>query len=407
MATERIVPLCPATAARPNPGTSALSIVASVSPMRSPVWPQPEPRTSATSCVGDAGALGDDGRGRPRDLERVGGRVGQVGGARGRAALLGHAGTLPTRAPAGAGAGRGGWMRAVNARQSSVVILGGGPGGYEAALVAAHLGATRDGGRPGRARRGGRADRLRAHQDAHLHRRLHVASSSTASDLGVHLEDHEGDEVTDSVAELTAVNRRILALAAAQSRDIGARLDADGVTGAARHRAGCWHRARSRPSWPTGRPQRLDGRRRARRHRRHPPRGAVRPARRRAHPHLAADLRPGRAARAPRRRRLRRHRRRAGAGLPRAGLAGHARLLPRPGAPRRGRRRGHRHRGRLPQARHGRARPLADGVGRAHGRRRRGPAGRRPRGRGQPRPARRRARCRRPPGSGWRRPASR
>jgi len=46
----------------------------------------------------------------------------------------------------------------------------------------------------------------------------------------VHLEDHEGDEVSDSVAELTAVNRRILALAAAQSRDIGRRLVADGVT---------------------------------------------------------------------------------------------------------------------------------------------------------------------------------
>jgi dihydrolipoamide dehydrogenase len=57
-----------------------------------------------------------------------------------------------------------------------------------------------------------------------------MSQFETASDLGVHLEDHEGDEVSDSVAELTAVNRRILALAAAQSRDIGARLAADGVT---------------------------------------------------------------------------------------------------------------------------------------------------------------------------------
>ena len=32
-------------------------------------------------------------------------------------------------------------MGAVNARSSKVVILGGGPGGYEAALVAAQLGA--------------------------------------------------------------------------------------------------------------------------------------------------------------------------------------------------------------------------------------------------------------------------
>ena len=52
-------------------------------------------------------------------------------------------------------------MGAVNARETSVVILGGGPGGYEAALVAAHLGAQvtvvdRDG-----ARRRRRAHRLR------------------------------------------------------------------------------------------------------------------------------------------------------------------------------------------------------------------------------------------------------
>ena len=48
---------------------------------------------------------------------------------------------------------------------------------------------------------------------------------------------------------------------------------------------------------------------------------ATAPPRRRAHPHLAADLRPRRPARAPGRRRLGRHRRRAGAGLPRARLA--------------------------------------------------------------------------------------
>ena len=45
----------------------------------------------------------------------------------------------------------------------------------------------------------------------------------------MHLEDNEGDEVSDSVAELTAVNRRVMRLAAAQSRDIGRRLEADGV----------------------------------------------------------------------------------------------------------------------------------------------------------------------------------
>jgi dihydrolipoamide dehydrogenase len=116
----------------------------------------------------------------------------------------------------------------VNATQSSVVILGGGPGGYEAALVAAHLGASvtvvdRDGV-------GGAAVLTDCVPSKTLISTADFMSQfETASDLGVHLEDHEGDEVSDSVAELAAVNRRILALAAAQSRDIGARLAADGV----------------------------------------------------------------------------------------------------------------------------------------------------------------------------------
>lgn len=116
----------------------------------------------------------------------------------------------------------------MNAPQSSVVILGGGPGGYEAALVAAHLGATvtvvdRDGV-------GGAAVLTDCVPSKTLISTADFMSQfETASDLGVHLEDHEGDEVSDSVAELAAVNRRILALAAAQSRDIGARLAADGV----------------------------------------------------------------------------------------------------------------------------------------------------------------------------------
>ncbi len=117
----------------------------------------------------------------------------------------------------------------MNARQSSVVILGGGPGGYEAALVAAHLGARvtvvdRDG-------LGGAAVLTDCVPSKTLISTADFMSQfGTASDLGVHLEDHEGDEVTDSVAELAAVNRRVLALAAAQSHDIGRRLDADGVT---------------------------------------------------------------------------------------------------------------------------------------------------------------------------------
>ncbi|MGZ4489147.1 MAG: NAD(P)H-quinone dehydrogenase, partial [Nocardioides sp.] len=117
----------------------------------------------------------------------------------------------------------------MNAHGASVVILGGGPGGYEAALVAAHLGALvtvvdRDG-------LGGAAVLTDCVPSKTLISTADFMSQfETASDLGVHLEDQEGDEVSDSVAELAAVNRRVLALAAAQSRDIGARLAADGVT---------------------------------------------------------------------------------------------------------------------------------------------------------------------------------
>ncbi|MFF5322882.1 NAD(P)H-quinone dehydrogenase [Janibacter hoylei] len=113
-------------------------------------------------------------------------------------------------------------------RTSSVVILGGGPGGYEAALVAAHLGAAvtvvdRDG-------IGGAAvltdcvpsKTLIATAD-------YLGGIEIAADLGVHLEDHEGDVATETVAELAAINVRVLNLAAAQSADITARLEEVGV----------------------------------------------------------------------------------------------------------------------------------------------------------------------------------
>ncbi|HEV7194342.1 MAG TPA: NAD(P)H-quinone dehydrogenase, partial [Pedococcus sp.] len=99
----------------------------------------------------------------------------------------------------------------MNAHGASVVILGGGPGGYEAALVAVHLGASvtvvdRDG-------LGGAA----------------VLTDCVPSKALI----SEGDETSEapgSVVELAAVNSRVLALAAAQSRDIGSRLAGDGVT---------------------------------------------------------------------------------------------------------------------------------------------------------------------------------
>ncbi len=121
-----------------------------------------------------------------------------------------------------------GWMDAVSARSSRVVILGGGPGGYEAALVAAHLGAEvtiveRDG-------LGGAAvltdcvpsKTLIATAD-------YMSEFETAADLGVHLEDQKGEAVADAVADLSEVNRRVLELAAAQSDDIRMRLTEVGV----------------------------------------------------------------------------------------------------------------------------------------------------------------------------------
>lgn len=119
-------------------------------------------------------------------------------------------------------------MVAVNVHGVSVVIVGGGPGGYEAALVAAHLGAKvtvvdRDG-------LGGAAVLTDCVPSKALISTADFMSQfETASELGVHLEDHEGDEVAESVAQLPTINRRILALAAAQSRDIEHRLDEVGV----------------------------------------------------------------------------------------------------------------------------------------------------------------------------------
>lgn len=116
----------------------------------------------------------------------------------------------------------------MSARSTSVVILGGGPGGYEAALVAAHLGADvvlveRDGV-------GGAAVLTDCVPSKTLISTAdYMSAFETATDLGVHLEDAAGGEVTDALADLGEVNRRVLALAAAQSEDIRARLVEVGV----------------------------------------------------------------------------------------------------------------------------------------------------------------------------------
>ena len=119
-------------------------------------------------------------------------------------------------------------MGPVSARSSRVVILGGGPGGYEAALVAAHLGAAvtvveRSGI--------GGASVLTdcVPSKTLISTAEYMSDLGVAADLGVQLENGDGDEVTAAVADLPGVNRRVLDLAEAQSRDIRARLEEVGV----------------------------------------------------------------------------------------------------------------------------------------------------------------------------------
>ena len=116
----------------------------------------------------------------------------------------------------------------MNAQATSVVILGGGPGGYEAALVAAHLGARvtvvdRDG-------LGGAAVLTDCvPSKALIATADYLSELEVAGELGVHLEDAEGNEVTDAVAALGEVNARVMALARAQSQDIETRVREVGV----------------------------------------------------------------------------------------------------------------------------------------------------------------------------------
>ncbi len=58
----------------------------------------------------------------------------------------------------------------------------------------------------------------------------YMSDFRTASHLGVRLQDDDGDEVSDAVAQPHTVNGRILELAAAQSADIQGSLEQVGVT---------------------------------------------------------------------------------------------------------------------------------------------------------------------------------
>jgi dihydrolipoamide dehydrogenase len=110
-----------------------------------------------------------------------------------------------------------------------VVIIGGGPGGYEAAHVAAQLGAQvtivdTDGV-------GGSAVLTDCVPSKTLIATAEVMSElSGAAELGVNFLDAEGDAATSIRVDLARVNARVKALATSQSEDIERRLTRDGVT---------------------------------------------------------------------------------------------------------------------------------------------------------------------------------
>ncbi|QBR92049.1 NAD(P)H-quinone dehydrogenase [Nocardioides euryhalodurans] len=109
-----------------------------------------------------------------------------------------------------------------------VVIVGGGPGGYEAAHVAAQLGAEvtvvdTDG-------LGGSAVLTDCVPSKTLIATAELmAEMGGASELGIGFHDQEGDAATGVRVDLQRVNERVLGLAHDQSDDIARRLERDGV----------------------------------------------------------------------------------------------------------------------------------------------------------------------------------
>ncbi|HET7476769.1 MAG TPA: NAD(P)H-quinone dehydrogenase [Dermatophilaceae bacterium] len=117
-------------------------------------------------------------------------------------------------------------MEPVSERAPSVVVLGGGPGGYEAALVAAQLGAQvtvvdRDG-------LGGAAVLTDCvPSKALISTSDFMSRFEVAAGMGVTFDRSSAARAAG--ADLAAVNARILGLATRQSADIQRRLEVDGV----------------------------------------------------------------------------------------------------------------------------------------------------------------------------------
>ncbi|WP_245927148.1 NAD(P)H-quinone dehydrogenase [Nocardioides silvaticus] len=111
---------------------------------------------------------------------------------------------------------------------SRVVIIGGGPGGYESALVAAQLGAEvtvvdTDG-------LGGSAVLTDCVPSKTLIATAELMTEmADAAELGIESRDHQGDPSTTLEVDLATVNARVKRLAADQSADIARRLERDGV----------------------------------------------------------------------------------------------------------------------------------------------------------------------------------
>lgn len=111
---------------------------------------------------------------------------------------------------------------------SRVVIIGGGPGGYEAALVAAQLHAEvtvvdSDG-------LGGSAVLTDCVPSKTLIATAEVMTEmAAAGELGVNICDAEGDNATVVRVDLARLNARVKKLAADQSADIATRLEREGV----------------------------------------------------------------------------------------------------------------------------------------------------------------------------------